>query len=64
MIMKVRLGILKHKKTLYPKAKNVKKRFQIANKCFLFLGSRTKVKTETERKNEFYILNYYHTSFI
>lgn len=51
MIMKVRLeAMLKHKKTLYPKAKNVKKRFQMANKYFLFLGSRTKVKTETERK--------------
>lgn len=57
MIMKVRLeAMLKHKKTLYPNAKNVKKRFQLANKYFLFLGSRTKVKEDSERKKMNFIL--------
>ncbi len=50
MIMKVRLeAMLKHKKTRYPNAKHVKKRFDLANKYFLFLRSRTK-KDEKERK--------------
>ena len=52
MIMKVRLeAMLKHKKSLYPKAKNVRNRFILANKYFLFLGKRSKVKNHTERKN-------------
>ncbi len=51
MIMKVRLeAMLKHKKTLYPKAKNVHKRFRLAKKYFLFLGSRSKEKDEASRK--------------
>ena len=51
MIMKVRLeAMLKHKKTLYPKAKNVKGRFLLSKKYFLFLGDRTKVKDESLRK--------------
>jgi len=51
MIIKVRLEALKkHHKTLYPNAKNVHSRFNLANKYFKFLGSRTKIKNETERK--------------
>lgn len=43
MIMKVRLeAMLKHNKTLYPNAKNVKSRYNLANKYFQFLGKRTK----------------------
>tara|TARA_B100001287_G_scaffold113847_1_gene95819 strand:- start:247 stop:762 length:516 start_codon:yes stop_codon:yes gene_type:complete len=42
MIMKVRLGaMLKHNKTLYKNAKNVKQRYNLANKYFLFLRKRT-----------------------
>lgn len=52
MIMKVRLeSMLKHKKSLYSKAKNVRSRFLLANKYFLFLGKRSKVKNDIERKN-------------
>ena len=51
MIMKVRLeAMLKHKTKKYPNAKKVKQRFNIANKYFKFLGDRTKIKSETERK--------------
>ena len=51
MIMKVRLeAMLKHKDNLYPNAKNVKSRFDLANKYFLFLRSRTKEKDEKKRK--------------
>ena len=51
MIMKVRLeAIKKHKSKLYPGAKDVSKRFKLANKYFLFLGNRTKKKTFKERK--------------
>ena len=51
MIMKVRLeAMLKHKDKLYPNAKNVKSRFDLANKYFLFLRSRTKEKEEKKRK--------------
>lgn len=47
MIMKVRLqAIKKHNKT----AKNINKRFKLANKYFNFLGMRTKKKTFKERK--------------
>ena len=43
MIMKVRLGaLLKHHKTLYPNAKQVKTRYNLAYKYFQFLGKRTK----------------------
>ena len=31
-------AMLKHKNTLYRKAKNVKSRFKLANKYFIFLG--------------------------
>ena len=51
MIMKVRLEAMKkHKKTKYPNAKDVTKRFNLANKYFKFLGKRTKIKDEEERK--------------
>ena len=51
MIMKVRLeAMLKHKNDLYPNAKNVIRRFILANKYFLFLRSRTKEKNENKRK--------------
>lgn len=51
MIMKVRLeAMLKHKHTKYPNAKFVKQRFNIANKYFKFLGKRTKIKNEKDRK--------------
>ena len=57
MIMKVRLeAMLKHKKTRYPNAKNVKERFHLANKYFLFLRSRTK-KDEKERKRMIFLFN-------
>lgn len=51
MIMKVRLeAMLKHQKTLYPNAKYVKQRFNLANKYFKFLGKRSKVHETKERK--------------
>jgi hypothetical protein len=51
MIMKVRLeAMLKHKKTLYPNAKNVRNRFFMARKYFLFLRTRSKEKDQDERK--------------
>ena len=51
MIMKVRLEAMKkHKKTKYPNAKYVTKRYNLANKYFKFLGKRTQIKEETERK--------------
>ena len=52
MILKVRLeAMLKHKKTLYPKAKEVKKRYNLSKKYFHFLKMRTKKKTFKERKS-------------
>ena len=51
MIMKVRLEAMKkHKKKMYPKAKNVTSRFNLANRYFKFLGKRTKTK-KNKRKN-------------
>ena len=51
MILYVRLGAMnKYKKTKYPKAKNVYKRYMLANRYFNFLGQRTKRKTDEERK--------------
>ena len=56
MIMKVRLeAMVKHQKTLYPKAKNLKRRFQIANRYFKFLGRRSKIKSEKERKEMMFV---------
>ena len=51
MIMKVRLEALKKNKHLYPNAKKVTERFNLANKYFKFLGKRTKKYTFKERKN-------------
>ena len=52
MIMKVRLeAIKKHHKTLYPNAKYVNQRFNLANRYFKFLKKRTSLKSENERKN-------------
>ena len=51
MIMKVRLeAIKKHKTKKFPKAKNVTKRYNLSKKYFKFLGNRTKIKLESERK--------------
>ena len=51
MILKVRLEAMKkHKKSLYPGAKNVNQRFILANRYFKFLGKRSKKKTFEERK--------------
>ena len=58
MILKVRLGIMnKYKKKLYPNAKNVKKRYILANKYFKFLGIRSKTKEEERRKLNFIFKN-------
>ena len=55
MIMKVRLeAIKKHHKTLYPNAKYVHQRFNLANKYFYFLKKRTSIKTEKERKQQIF----------
>ena len=52
MILKVRLeAMLKHKKTLYPQAKDVKKRYNLSKKYFHFLKMRTKKKTFKKRKS-------------
>ena len=55
MIMKVRLEALKkHHKTLYPKAKNVSKRYNLANKYFKFLSSRTKLPENKRQSSTFH----------
>ena len=52
MIMKVRLEAMKkHKKSKYPNAKNVTKRFNLANRYFKFLGKRTRKKSLKREKN-------------
>ena len=54
MILKVRLGAMKkHKKKLYPKAKNVNERYNLANKYFKFLGKRTKMIQNDRMKSRF-----------
>ena len=51
MIMRVRLGvILKHQATRYPNAKQVKPRYDLANRYFEFLKQRTKLKSTKDRK--------------
>jgi hypothetical protein len=51
MIMKVRLEAMnKYKKTRYPNAKNVYKRFQLSKRYFKFLGERSKKKSFEDRK--------------
>ena len=51
MIMKVRLEAIKrHKTKKFKKAKNVNRRYNLANRYFKFLGARTHKKTFKERK--------------
>ena len=51
MIMRVRLAaMLKHKKELYPNAKKVRERYNLANRYYKFLKERTKKKSVLERK--------------
>ena len=53
MIMKVRLEALKKNKHLYPNAKKVTERFNLANKYFKFLGKRTKLNKKSRKKSIF-----------
>ena len=53
MIMKVRLEALKKNKHLYPNAKKVTERFNLANKYFRFLGKRTKLDKKSRKKSRF-----------
>jgi hypothetical protein len=56
MIMKVRLEAMKkHKKKLYPNAKNVTERYNLANKYFKFLSKRTKMNEKERKKSRFVI---------
>jgi uncharacterized protein (DUF2237 family) len=56
MILKVRLeAILKHKNTLYKKAKYVKERYNLAYKYFKFLSKRTKQPNEKLRKQMLFV---------
>ena len=59
MIMKVRLEAMnKYKKTRYPNAKNVYRRYQLSKRYFKFLGERSKKKTfEDRKKMKFNIMN-------
>ena len=59
MIMKVRLEAMnKYKKTRYPNAKNVYRRYQLSKRYFKFLGERSKKKTfEDRKKMTFNIMN-------
>ena len=58
MIMKVRLEAMnKYKKTRYPNAKNVYKRFQLSKKYFKFLGERSKKKSFEDRKKMTFNIN-------
>ena len=57
MIMKVRLEAMnKYKKTLYKNAKNVYKRYNLANRYFLFLRKRSTKKTFKERKSMIFVI--------
>ena len=52
MILKVRLNIInKYKKTKFSKAKDVYKRFKLAERYLKFLSERSKKKSLSERKN-------------
>jgi len=53
MILKVRLEALKKNKKLYPNAKNVYKRYSLANKYFFFLRKRTKNNNTLRKKSTF-----------
>lgn len=50
MIMKVRLESMYKRRKTMKKAKNIKKRFTLANKYFKFLGKRSKEKNMVDRK--------------
>ena len=50
MIMMVRLRVFLERKDLYPNAKNVKSRYNLAKRYHEFLGKRTKVKNNKDRK--------------
>ena len=52
MIMKVRLEAIKR---LFPNSKNIKSRFNLSNRYFKFLGTRTKSKGEARYKMSFKI---------
>lgn len=50
MIMKVRLGVIyQYRNKMYKNAKQIKERYELANKYFAFLGSRSKEKDEENR---------------
>jgi len=52
MILRVRLGVLnKYRDTKYKNAKEIKKRYELANKYFTFLKKRTNENDENKRKN-------------
>ena len=54
MIMKVRLGaIKKHQKKLFPNAKHVKERYELASKYLKFLSKRTKTRKNNRKKLAF-----------
>ena len=58
MILKVRLNIInKYKKTKFSKAKDVYKRFKLAERYLKFLSERSKKKSLSERKNMVFRLN-------
>ena len=58
MIMKVRLEAMnKYKKTRYPNAKNVFKRYQLSKRYFKFLGERSKKKSFDDRKKMTFNIN-------
>jgi hypothetical protein len=50
MIMMVRLRVFLERKDLYPNAKNVKSRYNLAKRYHEFLGKRTNVKNDKDRK--------------
>ena len=52
MIMKVRLEVIKKQ---HPNTKNIKSRFNLSNRYFKFLGTRTKAKGEARYKMNFKI---------
>ena len=58
MILKVRLEAMnKYKKTKYKSAKNIYARFKLALKYFKFLGERSKLKNDKERKALIFVFN-------
>ena len=63
MIMKVRLeAMLKHKNSLYKKAKNVKQRYNLANRYFLFLRKRTKTELSKRKQLTFKLKQTYYNT--